>query len=94
MPYLFFCVHFLKIKSQAFDFINEATGARWWGESLLAQEAEKAPADPPTPTMSQKEKFLLFLHADLNALQLTDPPFSFLALLMYTPCHLAACSAS
>lgn len=32
-------------------------------------------------------------HAVLNTLQLTDPLFSLLAFLMFSPCQLVACSA-
>jgi len=40
------CVCCFLTKSQLFNFTNEGSGARCWGESLLAQRSRKAPSWP------------------------------------------------
>jgi hypothetical protein len=61
-------------------------------ESLLAQRGRES--TQVTFLLQKSQKALLLLHTFLNALPLKDPPSSFLDFLLFTPCQLAAHSAS
>ena len=74
-------------KPQSFDFSNDDSGARCWGEGLLAQRGRESTQmtflyRSKRKRTSQKK---VFLHAPSKTLKLNVPPFYFQCISIYPP---------